>query len=139
KQILRSSEPRARAAATRVLCYWRDGLSDPLGLLAVQADDQHPRVRLEAVRAASFFRDGRAADVALRALKHPTDYYINYTLGETMGTLESYWKSAIMQGEPIAANNPAGAEYLLAKVSSAELVKMARSAPVYHALLSRDG
>jgi putative heme-binding domain-containing protein len=139
KQVLRSSEPKARAAATRVACYWRDRLSDPLALLAVQADDQHPRVRLEAVRAASFFRDGRAADVALTALKHPTDYYINYALGETMATLEPHWKSAIMQGKPLAANNPAGAEYLLSKVSTAELVKMSRSEPVYHALLSRDG
>jgi len=139
KQVLRSSEPKARAAATRVLCYWRDRLSDPLGLLAVQADDEHPRVRLEAVRAASFFRDGRAADVALTSLKHPSDYYLNYALGETMGTLETYWKSAILAGQPIAANNPAGAEYLLSKVSTAELVKMSRSAPVYHALLARDG
>lgn len=139
RRVLRSPEPRARAAATRVLCYWRDRVSDPLALLAVQADDEHPRVRLEAVRAASFFRDARAADVALMALKHPTDYYINYALSETMGTLEPYWKGAIAAGQSLAGDNPAGAEYLLSKVSTAELVKMSRSAPVYHALLSRDG
>ncbi len=139
KRVLRSPEPRARAAATRVLCYWRDRIPHALELLVVQADDEHPRVRLEAVRAASFFRDGRAADVALTALKHPTDYYINYALTETMATLEPYWKSAIAEGLPLAANNPAGADYLLSKVTTAELVKMSRSASVYHALLSRDG
>src|SRR5262249_49509464 len=72
-----SPDYHARAAATRVLCYWRDRVSDALALLAVQADDPHPRVRLEAVRAASFFRDSRAAEVALTALKHPSDYYVN--------------------------------------------------------------
>jgi hypothetical protein len=34
--------------------YWRDRVTAPLKLLAVQAADEHPRVRLEAVRAASF-------------------------------------------------------------------------------------
>jgi putative heme-binding domain-containing protein len=138
-RVLHSSDPRARAAATRVLCYWRDRLSRALDLLAIQADDEHPRVRLEAVRAASFFRDARGAEVALTALKHLTDHYIDYTLNETMKTLEPHWRSALSAGQPLAADNPAGAEYLLAKVSTAELLKMSRSAPVYHALLARDG
>ena len=64
KRMLRSSEPWARAAATRVLCYWRDRVPDALALLKVQANDEHPAVRLEAVRAASFFRTADA--VALR-------------------------------------------------------------------------
>ncbi len=55
KRVLRSPEPHARAAATRVLCYWRDRVPEALALLKVQADDENPRVRLEAVRAASFF------------------------------------------------------------------------------------
>jgi putative heme-binding domain-containing protein len=137
--VLRSKEPRARAAATRVLCYWRDRVSSALELLTAQANDEHPRVRLEAVRAASFFREARGADAALTALRHPSDEYIDFTLNETMKTLEPYWKSALSSGQPIAANNPAGAEYLLAKVSTAELVRMPRSAPVYHALLARHG
>ena len=29
-RMLKSSDPSARAAATRVLCYWRDRLADPL-------------------------------------------------------------------------------------------------------------
>ena len=65
RRMLRSSEPWARAAATRVLCYWRDRIADPLALLKVQANDEHPGVRLEAVRAASFFQSADAAAVAL--------------------------------------------------------------------------
>ncbi len=63
-RMLRSSEPWARAAATRVLCYWRDRVSNPLALLKTQATDPHPAVRLEAVRAASFFQTPEAAEVA---------------------------------------------------------------------------
>jgi putative heme-binding domain-containing protein len=138
RDVLRSPDYRARAAATRVLCYQRDGVADPLKLLAAQADDEHPRVRLEAVRACSFFRDVRAADVALAALRHPTDYYIDYTLRETMRQLEPYWKEAIRAGRPLAADNPAGVDYLLQSVSTAELVKLPRTQMVYLALLARD-
>ena len=61
-----SSSPdfRARAAATRVLCYWRDRVPDALDLLKKLAADAYPRVRLEAVRAASFFTVPEAIEVA---------------------------------------------------------------------------
>lgn len=88
QQMLRSPDYRARAAATRVLCYWRDRVDQPLELLRTQANDEHPRVRLEAVRAASFFHDPAATDVALETLAHPQDPYLEYTLKETLNTLE---------------------------------------------------
>jgi lysophospholipase L1-like esterase len=90
ERMLRSPDPLARAAATRVLCYWRDAVSDPLGLLRAQVNDEHPAVRLEAVRAASFFRDPDAAAVALEVLAHPTDRFIDYTLDQTMETLQAF-------------------------------------------------
>lgn len=90
KRMLRSTEPRARAAATRVLCYWRDRVKEPLALLQVQATDEHPRVRLEAVRAASFFQTSKATEVALESLNKEQDYYLKYTLDETLKTLEKY-------------------------------------------------
>ena len=92
KRTLRSSDPWARAAATRVLCYWRDRVSDPLGLLKVQANDPHPAVRLEAVRAASFFQSSAAAAVALESLNHPQDRFLTYTLDQTMKTLDRFIK-----------------------------------------------
>jgi glucose/arabinose dehydrogenase len=92
RRMLRCSEPRARAAATRVLCYWRDRVKDPLALLKVQAGDDHPRVRLEAVRACSFFKTPQAAEVALESLNKESDYYLKYTLDETMNTLDKVLK-----------------------------------------------
>lgn len=88
KEMLRSSDYRARAAATRVLCYWRDHVKEPLALLQVQVNDEHPRVRLEAVRALSFFDSQEAIDIATESLVHDQDDYLKYTLQETMNTLE---------------------------------------------------
>jgi len=95
KDVLKSPDHRARAAATRVLCYWRDRVKAPLELLKVQAADAHPRVRLEAVRACSFFTTSAAAEVALSALEkeadaNKPDYYIKYCLDETLKQLGKF-------------------------------------------------
>jgi len=97
KKMLRSPDFHARAAATRVLCYWRDRVKDPLALLEVQAKDESPRVRIEAVRACSFFTNRRAAEIALTVLDKEAnpdkpDYYIKYCLDETMKALDKYLK-----------------------------------------------
>ncbi len=88
RQVLRSPDFHARAAATRVLCYWRDRVKEPLELLQTQINDVHPRVRLEAIRAMSFFHDEGALNVALELLTHPDDQYLQYTFNETINTLE---------------------------------------------------
>lgn len=88
KQLLRSPDYRARAAATRVLCYWRDRVEKPLELLKKQVNDEHPRVRLEAIRALSFFHSTEAQDIAFESLAHPTDDYLDYTFQETLNTLD---------------------------------------------------
>ena len=138
KRMLKSPEPRARAAAARVLCYWRDRVPEALALFKTLAADEHPRVRLEAVRAASFFRDAQAADMALIALKQPTDYYLDYTLKESLRQLEPIWRKAVADGQPIATDNPAGINYLIKSVSTTELLKLPRTAAVQQAILSRS-
>jgi azurin len=91
-RMLRSKEPWARAASTRVLCYWRDRVQNPLALLKVQANDEHPAVRLEAVRAASFFKTPEAAAVALESVNRPQDRFLQYTFDQTMTTLKAFVK-----------------------------------------------
>jgi glucose/arabinose dehydrogenase/lysophospholipase L1-like esterase len=91
KRMLTCPEPHARAAATRVVCYWRDRVHEPLELLRKQINDEHPRVRLEAVRALSFFEGdqvAKAQEIALESLVHPQDDYLEYTLNETTKTLD---------------------------------------------------
>jgi glucose/arabinose dehydrogenase len=97
RRMLRSPSYNARAAATRVLCYWRDRVKDPLALLEIQVKDDHARVRLEAVRALSFFKTARAAEIAVTVLDKEAnpdkpDYYIKYCLDETMKALDKYTK-----------------------------------------------
>jgi azurin len=137
QRLLHSPEPRARAAAARVLCYWRDRVPDALTLFQRLADDEHPRVRLEAVRAASFFRASQAADVALTVLRRPTDYYLDYALGETLRQLKPWWLQAIAAGQPVAANNPAGMNHLIGALSTAELLELPRLTNVLTAIVQR--
>jgi glucose/arabinose dehydrogenase/lysophospholipase L1-like esterase len=93
-KMLKSPEPKARAAATRVLCYWRDRVKDPLKLLQQQVNDEHPRVRLEALRALSFFDSQAAIDITVEALIYEQDEYLDYVLKETTKTLEARVKNA---------------------------------------------
>ena len=91
KKVLRSPEPKARAAATRVLTYWRDRVAKPLELLSTQVNDEHGAVRLQAIWALSYFTGAdaaKAAEVAVESLIHPQDAYIKHTLDETNKTLD---------------------------------------------------
>src|SRR5262249_44606667 len=109
KRVLGSKDFRARAAATRVLCYLRERVPDSLELLKKLAADEHPRVRLEAVRAASFFTVPEAVEVPLVADDHPADPFIKFVRAETMKAVDPYVKKAIAAGQPIKFTTPAGA------------------------------
>lgn len=137
KRVIESPEPRARAQGIRVLGYWRDRVPNALEIVRRAADDDSARVRLEAVRVASFFRETAAADVALTALKHPMDYYLDYCFKETMRQLKPWWQNAIAEGKEIAADNPAGVSFLLSSVASADLSKLPKSPATLTAMLTR--
>ncbi len=87
-KLLQAKDHRARAAAVRVLSFWLDRIDDPLELLRARVNDPHGRVRLEAVRAISFLRGERATEVALEVLEHDMDPMLQFTLDETIKTLE---------------------------------------------------
>lgn len=134
KRMLASPEPRARAQAVRVLGYWRDRLPDALAAVKAAAGDEHPRVRLEAVRVASFF-DGKdvpaAIDAAYTILTKPTDYYLDYTLKETLKQLNSLTRERILPSDPAIAAK------LLEKMNDAELSKAPATEAVLLARLER--
>ncbi len=136
-RMLKSAQARARAAATRVLCYWRDRVDNSLGLLRELAEDDFPRVRLEAVRACSFFQSAEAAEIALLALNHPRDRFLDYALKETVRGLAPHWKAEIAAGEPFAGDNPAGLDYILAETSTSDLLRMDRGKRVCEEILAR--
>jgi putative heme-binding domain-containing protein len=137
--MLVSTDFRARAAATRVLCYWRDRVPEALALLKKLAADSHPCVRLEAVRAASFFTSPEAIEVLLISAERPSDNYLDFVRGETLKALEPYVKKAIAQGREIPFTTPAGARYFLSHIGTDDLLKMKRSRGVCLELLFRKG
>ncbi|WP_165251512.1 PVC-type heme-binding CxxCH protein [Paludisphaera soli] len=139
KRCLTAEDARARAAAVRVLCCWRDRTPDALDVLRKLARDEHPRVRLEVVRAASFFDEPDALDVALTTAESATDYYLDYARGETLRALEPVVKKALREGRTIEFRSDAAARYFLDRAAPEDLIQMKRSRPVLREILFRPG
>lgn len=160
KRVLASPDYHARAAATRVLSFWRDQIANPHEFLRPRIDDEHPRVRLEAVRACSFIPSARSLELALDVLNHPMDTYLEYTLDETLRALETALGNG--QGDDEHAhqhdhgNQPGGppplvfldkkrpiVEFQLARLPASRLLSIKRSTedrkflPVYAEILRR--
>lgn len=139
KEVLASKDFRARSAAARVLCYWRDRIPEALEMFRTLAADAHPRVRLEAVRAASFFTVPEAVEIPIIAAELPTDRYLEFTRGETLKTIEPILKDALAKGKSVAFTSDAGARYLLRNLNLEQLLKMERTRAVSVELLHRPG
>ena len=95
KRMLRSKEPWARAAATRVLCYWRDRVQNPLGAAedAGQRRASRPCGSRPCARPASSSRRTRRRS-RWPSRDHPQDRFLEYTFDQTMKTLTSLGKPA---------------------------------------------
>ncbi|MBW3599439.1 MAG: HEAT repeat domain-containing protein, partial [Planctomycetes bacterium] len=166
-KLLESPDHRARAAAVRVLSFWRDRVQDPLALVRAKANDSHPRVRLEAVRACSFIHSKESLEIALEVLNYEMDEYLAYTLDETVRVLEElvvgpaperahahhghnhagHDHGESKQPPPLVFldKSPRIVEFQLARLSPAQLLLVerspedAKSSPVYEAILLRPG
>jgi len=139
ERVLNSPDFHARAAGVRVLCSWRDRVSNSLDLLRKAAADKEGRVRLEAVRAASFYTVPEAVEVPIIAADQPLDPYIEFVHKETMRTLEPIVKRATAAGERIAFTTEAGARYFLRGMSTEQLLVEPRNRAVYLEMLYRPG
>ncbi len=135
--VLADADPRARAAAVKVLVETRHGRQDLLERLRPLVADPHPRVRAEAVRGCSFVPSAQAAEVALGAAAQPLDRWLTYILRETLKTLEPRWREAIRLGA--FAPPAAGLAWLLDMVETADLVQLPKTDEVCEALLQRAG
>lgn len=92
KTLLNAKNFRARAAATRVLFYWRDRVPNSVRLMAERAKDDSARVRIEAVVGLGYFNSDTAAIAAAGVLKMPMDYYLNYATRETLRYMRPLWQ-----------------------------------------------
>ncbi len=122
-RLLRSPDPRVRTAATRVVRYWHNRLSDPLALLNVQVNDDNPRVRLEAVRALGHIPSAGALRIALQALDRPVDRFLDYALWLTARDLQPYWLPGLKEGKLAFDGKPEHLVFALQATGSSEVVQ----------------
>lgn len=94
-KIIQSDSPHARSAGARVIRYWHDQLSDPVGMIAKLADDPFPRTRMEAVLSAGFIPEEDILPALLNVLNHERDKFINAAIPSTMAALESEYIPAL--------------------------------------------
>ena len=116
-RVLASTDPRARAAACRVVVDWSDrlgrpgvgpdGSPGPLDLLAPTVDDESMAVRLEGVRAVAAVglrsprgsaEARRAAELALRAVDRERDDALDYAVWLAARELAPAWLPAVLDG-----------------------------------------
>jgi len=122
-RLLESDEPNVRAAAVRVVQFWWDRLSDPLGLLAPRVVDENPRTRLEAVRVLARFPSERASALAMRALDKPVDGFLDYALWSTARELATAWLPAARAGRFDFEGNPRRLVFALEAVGTKQVLK----------------
>ncbi|HEY1783918.1 MAG TPA: PVC-type heme-binding CxxCH protein, partial [Pirellulales bacterium] len=79
-RLLAAKDPRARAAAVRVVGDLHRQLPDAQAMLESRIVDDHPRVRLEAVVALTRLSSAKAVQIAMRALDRPTDRFLDHAL-----------------------------------------------------------
>lgn len=147
KSLLSAKDPGVRAAATRVLGDWMRTLmlTDLSPSQKIRADkppkvvsggaesvatalerlvaDPHPRVRLEAVRACAALNQPHGMSLALGALDHPMDQFLDYALYLTANDLESKWLPAFQSGKLTFDQNPKKIEFALKAIRNPAAIK----------------
>ena len=135
--LLHAKNYRARAAATRVLFYWRDRLTNPLDRFRERINDESPRVRLEAIIALSHFPGEKALTTALDVLNYPTDYSLDYAINETFTYIKPVWLAGFKQNPAFLSDHHKAAAYLLERATADELQQLPQTSPVLNALLTK--
>jgi putative heme-binding domain-containing protein len=99
--LLRASDSRVRAYATRALSHWARGGAIPQALewLRPEIQDGDWMVRLEAVVAASYLEEPGAVAVALGALDYPWSPYLEHALSKTVAALRPVWSKPLVDGQ----------------------------------------
>ncbi len=99
KKVLATQDGHARSCGARVIRYWHESLSDPVGMIAQLAADPFPRTRMEAVLSAGFVPKAEAFAASLNALDYEQDKFIGAALPQTARALEPYWQPRLKRGE----------------------------------------
>ena len=110
EKVLMAKDGHARSSGARVIRYWHESLSDPIGMISTLAADPFPRTRMEAVLSAGFIPRAEAFTAALNVLDHEQDKFIASALPQTAKALERYWQPKLKAGE-LTFHKPAHQAY----------------------------
>ena len=110
KRVMSAKDGHARSAGARVIRYWQDQLSDPVGMIGDLANDAFPRTRMEAILSAGFIPQAEALPAALNVLDHERDRFIDASLPSTMNALKPYWVPGV-ENKTLAFAKPAHRDY----------------------------
>ncbi len=133
-ELLAAQSAEQRAAAVRVLSDWADPETDlaapietPEAFARFQrlVVDAHPRVRLEAVRGLDKFHSAAAVRIALDALNHPLDTFLEFALAKLVDDSSAAVMAAVESGD-WTADDAAGAKRLEFVLTSVEPSKAQR-------------
>ena len=113
KELLEAKDHRARSAALRVLYYWIEDIGSAEEYLVHAINDEHPQVRREALHALGQAKSPDAVQVALKALGHPMDVYLEYALWNTVRSLSDYWVPEYAKDDSFLGSDPATITYAL--------------------------
>lgn len=123
-ELLKAKDPNIRAAATRVLFYWRRDLENSQKRLITMSQDPSPRVRLEAIVSLSHFKNEATLMALLSASELPMDDYIDYALKESFKHLQPIWMSKFKEDKNFLSDEPQKVKLLLQPLSSSEVLAM---------------
>ncbi|MEP3478193.1 MAG: PVC-type heme-binding CxxCH protein [Fuerstiella sp.] len=98
QRVLSAKDGHARSAGARMIRYWHDELSDPIGMIAKASADKFPRTRMEAVLSAGFIPNAESFAAALHSLDDPGDPLIEQALLQTTQALDAHWRPAMEAG-----------------------------------------
>jgi putative heme-binding domain-containing protein len=121
--VLDSRDARVRAAATRVVPFWKTRLPDARTALAIRVKDADPRVRLEAVRSLAQMPSLESVEAALVALDRPVDTFLEYALWLTALQLAPAWLPEVQAGRFDFGGRPEHLIFALRAVDSPAIVK----------------
>lgn len=124
QNLLQSSNADVKAAAARVLFYWKDSFEWTFDSLIDLATDTSMKVRLQAIVALSHFRNPKAVDALLNASQLPKDDYVSYALTEAFKNLAVIWKKEFDSNKNYLANEPAKARALLSSLADEKKLKL---------------
>jgi len=107
ERLLKSPEPRVRAAVVHGITDLRRLIPDAFNDLIAASKDPHPRVLAEVTRGLSYFQNRESVDALLDVASRPMDPWLTYIMEHSIAATQGTWEPMYRSGE-LAKANPNG-------------------------------